>query len=64
MNHQPEDPLRGLCQYLMDDIAMDVCETVLATFGFKGQLLVVDAHAMQDRGVQIVNVDRIVGNVV
>ena len=43
---------------------MHVGQAVLAAFEFERQLFVIDAHTVQDRGVQIVNMDRIVRNIV
>lgn len=48
----------------MDDISVDVGQTVLATFEFERQLLVINAQATQDRGIQVVNVDWVTGDIV
>ena len=51
-------------QHVLDHIAMHVGQAEIATLEAIGQLLVIDAQAVQDRGVQVVNVDRLVGDVV
>ena len=48
----------------MDHVSVDIGQTVLTAFEFERQLFVINAQAMQDRRVQVVNVDRVAGDVV
>jgi hypothetical protein len=60
--------IRGSCflsdQQILDDVSMDIGETVAAALKAEGQFRVVDAQAVQQRGVQVVDVDGILGDVV
>ena len=47
-----------LCQNILHDVAVNVSETETAAPVKIGQLLVIDSQQLQDRGLQIVNVDR------
>ena len=47
-----------LRQNLADDLPVDVGQAEVAALEAVGEPLVVDAQAVQDRGVQIVDVDR------
>ena len=53
-----------LRQNLRHHIPADVRQPEMAALELVGQLLVVDAQAVQDRGVQVVDVDRVVDDVV
>src|SRR5687767_1568663 len=59
-------PLRGtlLRQQFCHDLAAHVGEAEVAALESERELLVIDAEAMQERGVKIVNVDRVLDNVV
>ena len=48
----------------LDHFAVDVGEAIVATLEAVGQVLVVEAEAVQDGGVEVVDVDRILGDVV
>ena len=48
----------------MHDVAVDVGKTVIAALLAEGQAAVVQAETMENRCVQIVNVNRIAGDVV
>ena len=52
------------CQHVCDDLAMHVGQAVVAALEFERELFVVDAELMQDRRVQVVDVDRIADDVV
>src|SRR2546423_8183451 len=43
---------------------MHICQAEMATLEFKGELFVVDAEAVQDGGVEVVDVDGAVNDVV
>src|SRR5205823_7932873 len=58
-NRQP-----GLCKNLLHDRASNIGEAEVAALVFEGQLRVVDAEAMEDRRVQVVDVDRVLRDVV
>ncbi len=62
----PEWHRRGAAsgQNWADDRAGDVGQAVVAALVLERQPRVVDAQAMQDRGVQVVDVDRVAGDVV
>ena len=47
------------CQYFFDYFAMHVGQAEVAALEFVGQLQVVDAEQVQNRGLQIVYVDRV-----
>src|SRR3954452_13008358 len=49
---------------LLDDVALDVGQAIVATLELVGQTGVIDAEAVQQRRVQVVDVDRPVGDVV
>ena len=49
---------------VLDDISVDIGETVAATLKAEGQFCVVDTQAMEQCGVQVVDVDRVLGDVV
>ena len=48
----------------LDDLSVDVGQAVVAALELVRQPRVVDAQAVQDRGVQVVDVDRVLGDVV
>src|SRR4051794_21817512 len=50
------DNAYGSGQYRLDDVTRDVGQPVVAAAVAIGELLMVDAHEVQDRGVQVVNV--------
>ena len=52
------------CERLLDDAAGGVGEAEVPALELVGQPRVIDAQAVQDRGVQIVDVDRILRDVV
>ncbi len=54
----------GLGEDVLDDRAVHVGQAEVAALEAVGQPLVVDAQAVQDRGVQVVDVDRLLGDVV
>ena len=41
----------------MNYLAMHICQTEIAAAVAEGQLLMIQPHQMQNRGMQIVNVD-------
>jgi hypothetical protein len=47
----------ALRQDWADDVAGYICQTEVAALKFVGQLGVIDAQAMEDRGVKVVDVD-------
>ena len=49
---------------LLDEAAVNVGQTVIAALKAIRKSLVINAQAMHDRGVKIVDVDRILGDVV
>ncbi len=49
--------LQRLNQDFLDDAAVDIGQSEVATGVTVGQASVIDAHLMQDRSVQIVNID-------
>ena len=53
-----------LRENLLHDCAVHVGEPEMPALVFEGQAGVVDAQGVQDRGVQIVDVDRILGYVI
>ena len=53
-----------LGQQLFDDLAVHVGQAVVAALELERQPGVVDAQAVQDRGVQVVDVDAVVRDVV
>ena len=53
-----------LGQHFPDHAAVYIGQTKLPALVLECQSLVIDAHQVQDRGVQVVNVDRILGDVV
>jgi hypothetical protein len=63
--HVVRDSLQlNLCEYFWNDISVDVSQAVIATLMAVGQLFVIDAQQMQNSGVEIVNVHRILDDVV
>ena len=54
------DPSR---QHLVDDAAMHVGQAVVAAGVTIGESFVIEAHQVQDCGVEVVNVDRIFADV-
>ena len=53
-----------LGENLTDDVAVDVSQAVVAALVFEGEAGVVDAEEVEDRGVEIVDVDGVGGDVV
>ena len=53
-----------LCQHSLDELAVDVGEAEIAALVFVGEPRVVDAEEMQDRGVEVVDVDAVGRDVV
>src|SRR5262245_43304758 len=51
-------------QHFPDDASVDVGEAEVAALKLEGQPLVVDAEEVQDRGLEVVDVNGILGNVV
>jgi hypothetical protein len=51
-------------QKFFDDVSVDVGETVAAALEAEGQFCVVDAQAVEQRCVQVVDVDGVLGDVV
>jgi hypothetical protein len=49
---------------VLDDISVDIGETVAATLKAEGQFCVVDAQAVEQCGMQVVDVDRVLGDVI
>src|SRR5262249_40644326 len=47
----------------VDDLAVDVSQTVVAAGVAVGQALVIDAQEMQDRGVEVVDMDLVLDGV-
>ena len=47
---------------LADDIPADVRQAIIATLEAEGQAFVVQAEEMQDRGLQVVDVDFVAGD--
>ena len=69
----PEISLRGasscsrhslLEEELIDQFAVDVGEAVVAALEFEGELFVIDAEEVEEGGVEVVNADGILCNVV
>src|SRR4051794_22987313 len=60
----PRDPPAYSGQQALHDISMNVGETVVAALKFERQPGVINAEAVQQRGVQVVNVHRVAHNVV
>ena len=58
------DRLPALRQNLSHDPPVHVGQPVVAALELEGQPRVVDAEQVQDRGVQVVDVDRVGGDVV
>jgi hypothetical protein len=56
--------LCGLNQNLLDDLSVDIGEPEVPALKLIGQARVINAQAMQDRRLQIVNMDRILYDVV
>ena len=54
---------RPLGQDRLDDLAVDVGEPVVAALVTICQLLVIDAQLMQDGGLQVVDMDGILGDI-
>jgi hypothetical protein len=54
----------NLCEDFRNNISVHVCQAVIATLMAVGQLFVIDAQQMQNSGVEIVNVHRILDDVV
>ena len=54
-----EDHHIRLGQELGNHLACHVCEPVRPALEFEGQALVVDAEQVQERGVEVVDVDRV-----
>ena len=48
-----------LSNYLMLDVAMDVCESEIAALKLEGKALVIDAEQVQDRGIEIMDMYRV-----
>ena len=55
--------LFGSGEDLSDDLAADVCQAEIAARVAEGQALVIQAQEVQDRGLQIVDVDRVFDDV-
>ena len=55
----PSSVMRSRPGYRRHDVAVHVGQAVVAALELEGQPRVVDAQAVQDRGVQVVDVDRI-----
>ena len=51
-------------QDVLDHLAVHVGQPVVPALELVGQPRVIDAQAMEDRGVQVVDVDRVAGDVV
>ena len=51
-------------KYVVNDVSVDIGQAIVATLKTVGQVLVVDAHAMQQRRVEIVDVNRILRDIV
>ena len=54
---------RVLCQHLLHNIAGDICQPKLTAHVFVGEACMVKAEAVQDRSLQVVDVDWILDNV-
>jgi hypothetical protein len=52
----------SLCQDVVDYFTVDVGQTIVAAGVAEGELLVVESQEVQDRGVEVVNVDSILAN--
>ena len=50
----------GSCQHSFHDISRHVGEAIVATGMAEGETFVIKAHEVQDRGVEIVDVDGVV----
>lgn len=55
---------RRLAQQRLNNIPVDIRQAVMAALVFERQSCVIDPKAVQDRGVQIVNMNRIASHVV
>lgn len=53
-----------LCQHLTHNIAMNVGQPKITALKFIGHSRVIDAQAMQDRCIEIMNVNRVLSYVV
>ena len=49
----------GLRDYVMDDVAMHICQAEVAAGIPIRELLVIQSHQMKNRGVQVMNVDSV-----
>ena len=45
-----------------DDVAVDVCEAVVAAGVVEGEAFVIEAHEVEDGGVEVVDVDAVGGD--
>ena len=55
---------RSLGEDVVDDVAVDVGEAVLAALEFVGEGGVVDAELVEDGGLEVVDVDAVLGDIV
>jgi hypothetical protein len=53
-----------LCQDGANDFSVDVGQAVVAALEFVGELMMVDSQAVQDCGVEVVDVDRVADDIV
>ena len=53
-----------LCQDILDDLAVHISQAEIASLMPECQLLVINAQAMQDRGIKIMDMNRILGHVI
>ena len=57
--------MKSLRQYFVDDMRrLDAGQTLVESLELETQFAIVDSHAMQDRRIQIIEVDRVFGDVV
>ncbi len=63
-NNRPEAEIRGCSgDQLRDDLAGDVGQAEVAPLEAVGEPRVVDAEQVEDRGVEVVDVDRVLDDV-
>ena len=54
----------SLSEHIRHHVPVDICETEVATGESIGEVFVLDSEAVQDGGLQIVNMDGVFGDVV
>ena len=55
--------IKNLCDDVVNDVTVDVGQAEIAALVWVGEAFVVDAHEVEEGGMEVVNVDRVLGHI-